>query len=166
MRALLDVNVLIAMLDADHVHHARARDWLRSHASQGWASCPITQNGCIRIMSQAAYPNPLPASAVIERLAAAARHPPHRFWPDDVSLLDEGTADGRRVHGPREVTDRYLSVIEGRCLTGVNGASWQIEAVRRLEERGLERPAALREMLRSYAAQMHDNLPVHTWELP
>lgn len=62
--------------------------------------------------------------------------------------------------------DRYLSVIEGRCLTGQNGSSWQIEAVRRLEARGLDRPAALREMLRSYAAQMHENLPVHTWELP
>ena len=49
MRALLDVNVLIALLDADHVHHARARTWLHDHSADGWASCPITQNGCARI---------------------------------------------------------------------------------------------------------------------
>ena len=108
MRALLDVNVLIALLDVDHVHHGRARDWLRGHAAKGWASCPITQNGCIRIMSQHGYPNALPVAAIIERLAEAARQPGHRFWPDDISLLDERTADGRRIHGPRKVTDLYL----------------------------------------------------------
>ena len=47
MRALLDVNVLIALLDADHVSHHEARAWFAAHASLGWASCAITQNGCI-----------------------------------------------------------------------------------------------------------------------
>ncbi len=108
MRALLDVNVLIALLDVDHVHHARARDWLTAHARAGWASCPITQNGCVRVMSQPAYPNPLPAAAVIARLSGAVRQPFHRFWPDDVSLLDPATADPSRIHGPRLVTDLYL----------------------------------------------------------
>jgi len=108
MRALLDVNVLIALLDVDHVHHDRAREWLRDHARRGWASCPITQNGCVRIMSQPAYPNPIPAAAVIERLATATSHPRHEFWPDDVSLLDDRIVDGERVHGPRQVTDLYL----------------------------------------------------------
>lgn len=45
MRALLDVNVLIALLDAGHVHHVAAGDWLATHIAQGWASCPLTQNG-------------------------------------------------------------------------------------------------------------------------
>ena len=62
--------------------------------------------------------------------------------------------------------DHYLSVIEGRCLSGTNGASWQIEAVRRFEEKGLDRPEALRRMLEAYAGHMHENVPVHTWELP
>ena len=121
MRALLDVNVLIALLDADHVHHGRARQWLVAHAEQGWASCPITQNGCIRIMSQAAYPNALSTAVVIQRLAGAARHPRHQFWPDDVSLLDAGCADGARIHGPRQVTDLYLLALavrrKGRLAT-------------------------------------------------
>ena len=71
MRALLEVNVLIALLDSDHLHHGRAKAWLKENIKHGWASCPLTQNGCIRIMSQPAYPNALPAAAVAERLAAA-----------------------------------------------------------------------------------------------
>jgi predicted nucleic acid-binding protein len=66
MHALLDVNVLIALLDSDHVHHARARAWLKENIRHGWASCPLTQNGCIRIMSQPGYPNALPATAVAD----------------------------------------------------------------------------------------------------
>jgi gamma-glutamyl:cysteine ligase YbdK (ATP-grasp superfamily) len=65
-----------------------------------------------------------------------------------------------------EVRDRYLSVIEGRCLSGRNGASWQIETTRRLEERGLTREEALRQMLEIYAEYMHANEPVHTWPVP
>ncbi len=65
-----------------------------------------------------------------------------------------------------EVRDRYLSVIEGRCLSGRNGASWQIDTTRRLEERGLTRHEALRQMLVAYAENMHANAPVHTWPVP
>jgi len=56
MRALLDVNVLIALLDGSHIHHGLVTDWLGSHIDEGWASCPITQNGCIRILSHRAIP--------------------------------------------------------------------------------------------------------------
>ena len=75
MRALLDVNVLIALLDAGHAHHARATEWLATELHYGWASCPLTQNGCLRIMSQPGYPSPLPVRAVAERLAQTAAHP-------------------------------------------------------------------------------------------
>jgi toxin-antitoxin system PIN domain toxin len=108
MRALLDVNVLIALLDADHVLHARATTWFASHARSGWASCPITQNGCIRIMSHPGYPNTLPARAVMERLAEACSSSLHEFWPDDVSLLDVSVIDAARIHGPRQLSDIYL----------------------------------------------------------
>ena len=63
MRALLDVNVLIALLDAAHMHHARATQWLQQEIAHGWASCPLTQNGCLRIMAQPAYPQALPLAA-------------------------------------------------------------------------------------------------------
>jgi len=53
-RALLDVNVLLALLDSDHVDHARASDWLDQEITAGWASCAITENGFVRILSQLA----------------------------------------------------------------------------------------------------------------
>lgn len=108
MRALLDVNVLIALLDAGHAHHARATEWLAAELHHGWASCPLTQNGCLRIMSQPGYPSPLPVRAVAERLAQAAAHPSHAFLPDDYSLLDGMTIDWSRVLGHRQITEAYL----------------------------------------------------------
>jgi len=61
------------------------------------------------------------------------------------------------------ISSRLLGVIEGRCTTGINGASWQADAVRRLEERGLHRWEALRVMTLEYVDRMHTNAPVHTW---
>jgi toxin-antitoxin system PIN domain toxin len=108
VRALLDVNVLIALLDSDHASHESAISWFAEHAREGWASCPITQNGCIRIMSNPGYPNPLPIRAVIARLAKACRQDIHEFWPDEISLLDSEIVDSTRLHGPRQLTDVYL----------------------------------------------------------
>jgi toxin-antitoxin system PIN domain toxin len=121
VRALLDVNVLIALLDSDHASHDSAIKWFAKNAREGWASCPITQNGCIRIMSNPGYPNPFPVQAVIERLAEACRQHIHEFWPDEVSLLDPRVVDTTRIHGPRQLTDTYLLALavqhEGRLVT-------------------------------------------------
>lgn len=121
MRALLDVNVLIALLDRDHLHHALAHAWLAENIQAGWASCPLTQNGCIRIMSQASYPNALPAAAVAERLADATATHHHAFWPDAVSMLDAGRIDWSAVLLSRQVTDVYLLALAsqqgGRLVT-------------------------------------------------
>ena len=121
MRALFDVNVLIALLDSDHVHHLPARAWLKENIRHGWASCPLTQNGCIRIMSQPGYPNALPAAAVAERLAAATATSHHAFWPDAVSMLDAGRIEWNAVLGSRQVTDVYLLALVaqqgGRLVT-------------------------------------------------
>jgi hypothetical protein len=121
MRALLDINVLIALLDADHPHHEWAVRWLKGNVRHGWASCPLTQNGCIRIMSQPGYPNAVPAAVVMQRLRAATSHSAHRFWPDDLSLLDVRAVDETQVHRPRQVTDVYLLALavkhSGRFVT-------------------------------------------------
>jgi toxin-antitoxin system PIN domain toxin len=117
----LDVNVLIALLDSDHASHDSAIRWFAKHAREGWASCPITQNGCIRIMSNPGYPSPLPVQAVIKRLAEACDEDIHEFWPDEVSLLDSDVVDSTRIHGPRQLTDIYLLALavqhEGRLVT-------------------------------------------------
>ena len=64
------------------------------------------------------------------------------------------------------VRDRFLGIVEQRCLTGMNGAAWQTTCVERFEARGLTRDKALREMLRLYMEGQKANEPVHTWELP
>lgn len=121
MRALFDVNVLIALLDTDHLHHGVAMDWLADNIDAGWASCPLTENGCIRILSQPGYTNPLPAAVVAARLAEAAATPWHAFWPDGISLLDQGVINWQAVLGSRQVTDVYLLALAvrngGRLVT-------------------------------------------------
>lgn len=121
MRALLDVNVLIAMLDADHASHGAAFAWFAKNGRDGWASCPITQNGCLRILSHSGYPNQRPIVEVAERLRGATADMAHEFWPDRVSILDEKVVDPTRVHGPRQLTDVYLLALavanSGRLVT-------------------------------------------------
>jgi uncharacterized protein len=121
MRALLDVNVLIALLDSDHTSHGVALMWFAKHAREGWASSPITQNGCVRIMSNPNYPNALPVQAVMKRLADACEEDVHEFWSDEVSLLNPNVVDSTRIHGPRQLTDIYLLALaveqEGRLVT-------------------------------------------------
>lgn len=121
MRTLLDVNVLIALLDVDHTSHVAALEWFTEHGKSGWASCALTQNGCVRIMSGAAYTNALPINEVVQRFRAATGHSAHEFWPDDVSLLDESLVDSTRIHGPRQLTDVYLLALAvkhgGRLVT-------------------------------------------------
>ena len=118
--ALLDVNVLIALIDPNHVHHEAAHAWLRSHRSAGWVTCPLTENGVVRILSNPAY-SPgaeLPAS-VAERLKAARKSGDHRFWPDDVTLCD--TRLFSLSVGWRQLTDVYLLALavqhQGRLAT-------------------------------------------------
>ncbi len=108
MRALLDVNVLIALSDPDHVFHSVAKTWWVLNREQGWATCPLTQNGCVRIVSQPGYPNPQSVITVARLLAHTCADPCHEFWPDDASLLDPGQFEHNRIHGHRQITDLYL----------------------------------------------------------
>jgi len=121
MRSLFDVNVLVALFDPHHSSHGSAIDWFDAHGGSGWASCPITQNGCMRVMSQPTYKNLMPIAAIAQALREATSHPAHEFWPDDVSLLDRDIIDGTRVHGPKQLTDVYLLALavarRGRLVT-------------------------------------------------
>jgi uncharacterized protein len=108
MRALLDVNVLVALHDPQHIHHLPALAWLDSHRTEGWATCPITQNGCVRVMSQPAYSSPRLMTELWPVLGASFSSPFHAFWPDNVSLFDPGRLNAAHVHGHRQLTDLYL----------------------------------------------------------
>lgn len=121
MRALLDINVLLALLDRDHIHHQRARSWLSGEIDQGWASCAITQNGFVRIISQPRYPSPVSPSHAIDILARASQTQYHQFWPCTASILDAETIDRPRLHSSRQITDAYLLALavenDGRFVT-------------------------------------------------
>jgi uncharacterized protein len=121
MRALLDVNVLLALLDGAHVSHEAARQWFTGHAALGWASCPLTQNGCVRIMAHHGYPGAKPVAEVVKRLRMATEQPIHEFWADTVSVLDGARIDAARMHGPKQLTDVYLLALAvrhgGRLVT-------------------------------------------------
>ncbi len=121
MRALLDINVLIALFDPTHQHHALATEWLKHNIKHGWASCPITQNGFVRIMTQPNYPRAITLQDAVSRLTDATATEHHQFWPDDISVLSPQLFRHDRMHGPRQVTDLYLIALavhqQGRLVT-------------------------------------------------
>jgi len=109
IRFLLDVNVLIALIDPAHVQHERAHDWFAKTGKKAWATCPLTENGVLRIVGSARYPNsPGTPAAVAELMTSFLALSGHEFWPNDLTLFDS-----RRVHRDRllhsaQVTDSYL----------------------------------------------------------
>ena len=107
--ALLDVNVLIALLDRRHVHHEAAHGWFAAEQAKGWATCPLTQNAVLRILGQPRYPNsPGPPAVVAPLMAELMRHPQHQFWPDSLSLLGQSGVDVSRLLEASQLTDTYL----------------------------------------------------------
>lgn len=108
MRALLDVNVLIALFDAGHMHHTAAQNWMAREGKYGWASCPLTLNGCIRILSQPNYPGTaFPIREIVARLGEACQVN-HQFWPDDLDPIATDLFQWQHVLGHRHLTDLYL----------------------------------------------------------
>lgn len=112
---LLDVNVPTARVGPAHVQHDAAHDGFARTGHAAWATCPLTENGLLRIVSHPRYPNPAatPAAAagVLHRLRAL---PGHRFWPDDISLLDPARVQAERLLSHAQVTDSYLLALAVR----------------------------------------------------
>ena len=101
MRTLFDVNFLVAMFDEEHVHHERAHQWWDANRADGWASCPLTQNGFVRVLSQSTTRTKVSPAAALDLLRTAIGEEGHEFWPDDISLLDPRRFNSTRVLGPR-----------------------------------------------------------------
>ena len=130
---LLDVNVLVSLLDSAHQHHALAVTWFRNVAVvKGWATCPITENGFIRIVSHRSYPNLqlTPAMAASSLAQFKSGFPAtHHFWEDEVSLTDTGLFDLSILTGSRQTTDVYLAGLafrkRGKLTTLDGGIAWR-----------------------------------------
>ncbi|MDH3405069.1 MAG: PIN domain-containing protein [Acidobacteriota bacterium] len=109
MVALLDVNVLVALFDGAHIHHESAHYWFGRRRDAGWATCPLTENGFVRVISSAAYPGRrTTVSDAIDRLRAFSQSGGHVFWEDSVSLRDAALVDPGRIGGAPRVTNVYL----------------------------------------------------------
>jgi toxin-antitoxin system PIN domain toxin len=108
-RRLLDVNVLVALIDPSHIQHDRAHDWFAAVGKHAWATCPLTENGVLRIVGHPRYPNsPGTPAAVAAILSALRSLPGHDFWPDNISLLDHSNLKIARLLDSSQITDTYL----------------------------------------------------------
>ena len=106
-RHLLDVNVVIALIDPLHVHHERAHRWFGSRAGATWHTCPLVQNGVVRVVSHPNYSNSQPAPVVLASLASLSARDDHVFLADTVSLLDS-SVHTERLLASSQVSDTYL----------------------------------------------------------
>lgn len=105
---LLDVNVLVAMAWPRHAAHATVQKWLARHAADGWATCPITQAGFTRLISNPAFSrDALTPKQAVALLEANLEHPAHHFWPDNLGL-GEALAKVGELAGHNQITDAYL----------------------------------------------------------
>ena len=106
---LLDVNVLVALFDIDHVHHEIAHDWFADHRAGGWATCPITENGVLRVLGHPGYgSSDTRFEAIVERLRLFRDSGHHHFWHDTPSSADLSAIRPSYMRGHRQVTDVYL----------------------------------------------------------
>jgi hypothetical protein len=130
--SLLDVNVLIALCDGRHEHHLSTAQWFVDNAAAGWASCPLTQNGTIRIMSTPAYPGARLVSQVLAQVKTLCASAHHHFWPDAMSLTDDAILNSAHLLDHRQLTDAYLlalAVHNGGQFVTLDGAI-ALQAVR------------------------------------
>jgi toxin-antitoxin system PIN domain toxin len=139
VRALFDVNALLALFDESHPFHGQARAWWHVNQASDWASCPLTQNGFVRIMSQPRYLQGRSPVEAIGALHTGLDQPDHEFWPDNISITDEAIFDHGHILGPNQITDVYLLGLAvkngGRLVTFDRGLP--IKAVRGAEPRHL-----------------------------
>jgi toxin-antitoxin system PIN domain toxin len=107
--ALLDVNVLVALFDGAHMHHEVAHAWFGPQRALGWATCPLTENGFVRVLSNPAYRGRRTTLRdAIARLATFRDSGNHRFWPDEISLCEDERFESTHIAGHRQLTDVYL----------------------------------------------------------
>lgn len=109
MVGLLDVNVLVALSWPAHIHHELAQAWFEKHRKLAWATCPTTQAGLVRVLSNPAMSrDALSPAEAFEHLQNLTQVPGHVFWADDRSLVGSRFVGVERIVGYRQVTDAHL----------------------------------------------------------
>jgi len=106
---LLDINVLVAMMWPPHEAHERVQKWFRKHGQKGWATCPLTQAGFVRIAANPAFsPDAVTPQEAAALLHSNLKHPSHEFWADEIGFVDAVAPFQKQLFGHRQVTDAYL----------------------------------------------------------
>jgi toxin-antitoxin system PIN domain toxin len=123
MRALLDANVLISFFDSQHICHKLALEWFKSENDGGWATCPITENAVLRVLTNPNYSKvkKFNIRQLIHLFRENMNATDHTFWPDDISLVSESAIQSEKVLGHKQLTDVYLLALavknSGRLVT-------------------------------------------------
>jgi len=113
--ALLDLNILTALLWPAHEHHDAAHAWFGTRGRARWATCPVTQLGFVRLTSNAAFSREaLSPRDAVALLDVNLQHPAHEFWSEQVSVPAAMKGLEVRSRGHRQVTDVYLLSLAGR----------------------------------------------------
>jgi toxin-antitoxin system PIN domain toxin len=120
--AVLDVNVLAALVWPAHESHNKVQHWFQQHANAGWATCPMTQAALVRIVSNPPFsPNSGSATDAIGLLKTNVEHPSHRFWRDEIGFVEAARPFAARIMGHQQITDAYLLGLavhtKGKLLT-------------------------------------------------
>ena len=113
--ALLDLNILTALLWPAHEHHEAAHRWFRARGRAPWATCSLTQLGFVRLVSNPAFSRDAltPVNAVA-LLAENLRHPGHEYWTERLQVAEAIQGIESAVQGYRELTDAYLLALASR----------------------------------------------------
>ena len=115
MTALLDVNVLIALFDPVHIHNEAAHAWFGGPSRGPWATCPLTENGFVRIVANPKYPgNRTTVADAAARLSVFCDSGDHVFWPDSLSIRERERIAAESIRGYRQITDVYLLALATR----------------------------------------------------
>jgi hypothetical protein len=136
---LLDLNVLVALAWPNHVHHRAALAWFLAHRDAGWATCPVTESGFVRVSSnRRAVPEARTPREAVDLLKALVSLPGHLFWPDAVSFADGRHLALTALVGHRQVTDAHLVALAldhgGRVASFDRGLRELVPAPHRAED--------------------------------
>jgi uncharacterized protein len=113
---LLDTNVLIALLWPSHERHDDVMKWFIHQRGQGWATCPLTEAGFVRIVSNPSFSrDAVTPREAVQVLAANTAAKDHAFWPADLAFAEAVAYAGARLVGHQQTTDAYLLGLAIHC---------------------------------------------------
>jgi len=139
---LLDTNLLIAMFWPSHQRHEQAVKWFTRHRAKGWATCPLTQGGFVRIVSNPAFSrDAVQPREAIHVLSANTAAEDHEFWPDELPFAEAVLFAGVRLMGHQQVTDAYLlglAIRRGGVLATLDERIGMLMAPKSAEKKALE----------------------------